>query len=75
MRSRDKPRDSPCHRKLMLATSSESIQPAASCHKTPIFKLPQRGKEGTVTRLPGESGWVRVTHNQPEQPRLEHASP
>jgi len=75
MRSRDEPRHSSCHPKLVLATSGESIQPAASCHETPIFKLPQRGKEGTVTHLPGKSGRVWVTHHQSEQPRLEHASP
>ena len=75
MRSRDEPRHSSCHPKLVLATSRESIQPAASCHETPIFKLPQRAKEGTVTHLSGESGRVWVAHHQSQQPRLEHASP
>jgi hypothetical protein len=31
MRSRDEPRHSSCHPKLVLSTSGESIQPAASC--------------------------------------------
>jgi hypothetical protein len=63
MRSRDELRHSSCHPKLVLATSGESIQTAASCHETPIFKLPKRGKEGTVTHLPAESGRVWVTHH------------
>jgi len=75
MRSRDELRQSPCHPKLVLPTSRESIQPAASCHETPIFKLIQGGKEGPVTRLSGESGRVWVPHHQSKQPRLEHASP
>jgi hypothetical protein len=75
MRSRDDSRHGSCHPKLVLAMSGESIQPAASCHETPIFKLLQRGKEGTVTHLPGESGRVWVAHHQSEQSRLEHASP
>ncbi|HKC83839.1 MAG TPA: hypothetical protein VKD46_07570, partial [bacterium] len=75
MRSRDELRQSPCHPKLVLSTSGESIQPAASCHETPIFKLTQGGKEGTVTRLPGKSGTVWVACHQSKQPRLDHASP
>jgi len=75
MGSRDESRDSSCHPKLVLATSGEAIQPEASRHETPIFKLSQRGSEGAVTRLPGESGRVWVTHHQSEQPRLVHASP
>lgn len=75
MRSRDEPRQSPCHPKLVLSASGESIQPVASRHETPMFKLPQGGKEGTVVRLPGESGRVWVAHHQSKQPRLEHASP
>ncbi len=65
MRSRDEPRHSSCHPKLVFATSGESIQPAASCHETLTLKLPQGGKEGTVTHLPGESGRVWVTDHQP----------
>jgi hypothetical protein len=75
MGSRDEPRDSPCHPKLVPATSGESIQPAASCHETAIFELSQCGKDGTVTDRPGESRRVWVTHHQSEQARLEHASP
>jgi hypothetical protein len=75
MCSRDEPRHSSCHPKLVLATSGESIHPAASCHQTPILKLLQPGKEGTVAQFPGESRRVWVTHDQSEQPRLEHASP
>jgi len=75
MRSRDEPRDGSCHPKLLLAMSGEAIQPAASCHETAIFKLPQRGKERTVTHLPCESSRVRVTLHQSEQACFEHASP
>ncbi len=75
MRSHDEPRHSSCHPKLVLSTSGESIQPAALCHQTTILKLPQGGKEGTVTRLPGQSGRVWVAHDRSKQPRLEHSSP
>jgi hypothetical protein len=75
LRSPDESAHSSCHPKLMLATSGESIQPAASCHETPIFKLPQRGEDRTLTHLPGKSGRVRMTHHQSKQSRLEHASP
>jgi hypothetical protein len=70
MRSRDEPRHGSCHPKLAPATPGKSIEAVASRHEAPMFKLPQRRKEGTVTHLPGESGWVRVTHHQSEQPHL-----
>jgi hypothetical protein len=73
MRMHDELRHSPCHPQLVLATLGKPIQPAASGHETPILKLPQRGKERTVTRLPGKSGSAWVTLHQSEQPRLEHA--
>jgi hypothetical protein len=75
MCSSDESRHRPCHPKLVVATSGESIQPAACCHETPIFEPPYGGKEGTVTHLAGESGRVWVTLHQSEQPGLEHASP
>jgi hypothetical protein len=40
MCSSDESRHRPCHPKLVVATSGESIQPAACCHETPIFEPP-----------------------------------
>jgi hypothetical protein len=75
MRSRDESRHGSCHPDLAPAMPGESIEAVASRHESSFFKLPQRGKEGTVTHLPGESGWVRVTHHQSKQLRLRHVSP
>jgi hypothetical protein len=74
MRSRDEPRHGSCHPKFMLAMSGEPIQPAASYHESAILKMPECGKEGTVTRLSGEGSRVWVAIHQSEQPCLEHAS-
>jgi len=75
MRSHNEPCDGSGHRKLLLATSGEPIQPTASRHETAIFKLPQRCKEGALTHSACESSRVRVTLHQSEQACFEHASP
>jgi hypothetical protein len=53
----------------------ESIEPAASGHQTTILKMPQGDKQRTVTLFPGETSRMWVTPHQPEQSRLDHASP